>query len=179
MPSSSLSSPALSEARLSRVALHIAVCRPSGSWSPPQPCTTVTWDNQPAVAAPSSDSISTPATVGCYTWPLVKSDVEGWVVGSANNGWSVADSVEDSGSKQNSAFRTREDTAVPSEQPNLLVVSRPCTDLTAPGAPASLSATGGDGQVALNWDDNPELDLAGYNVYRSTSPGGPHAKINW
>ena len=138
----------------------------------------ITWNNQPAVAGNASDSISTPATVGCYTWTLMKSDVEGWVVGAANNGWRVVDSAEDSATKKASTFRTREDTAVPAEQPNLFVVYRPCTDLTAPGGPTSLTATGGDGQVALDWSDNPELDLAGYNVYRSTSPGGPHAKIN-
>ena len=137
----------------------------------------ITWNSQPAVAGASSDSISTPATVGCYTWPLMKSDVEGWVVGFANDGWRVKDSVED-GSKNDTTFRSREDTAVSSEQPNLFVVYRPCTDLTAPGAPASVTATGGDAQVALNWTDNTELDLAGYNVYRSTTPGGPHAKIN-
>ena len=133
---------------------------------------TITWNSQPAVAGASSDSISTPATAGCYTWPLMKSDVEGWVVGFANDGWRVKDSIED-GSNNNTTFRSREDTAVPSEQPNLFVVYRPCTDLTAPGAPLSLTGTGGDGQVALNWADNSELDLAGYNVYRSTSPVAP------
>ena len=44
-------------------------------------------------------------------------------------------------------------------------------DLTAPAAPAGLSATPGVLQVSLNWNDNGESDLAGYNVYRSlTSP---------
>jgi fibronectin type 3 domain-containing protein len=30
----------------------------------------------------------------------------------------------------------------------------------------------------LDWDDNTELDITGYNVYRSLTPGGPYAKIN-
>lgn len=47
-----------------------------------------------------------------------------------------------------------------------------------PGAPTGLVATAGDGSVSLNWDDNTEPDLAGYNVYRSTSSGGPYSKIN-
>jgi hypothetical protein len=52
------------------------------------------------------------------------------------------------------------------------------TDLTPPAAPANLTAVGGDGQVSLNWDDNVEPDLTGYNVYRSTTSGGPYALLN-
>jgi fibronectin type 3 domain-containing protein len=40
---------------------------------------------------------------------------------------------------------------------------------TAPGAPQNLQASAGIGSVALTWDANGEPDLAGYNVYRSTS----------
>ena len=47
-----------------------------------------------------------------------------------------------------------------------------------PAAPTGLAATPGDTQVALNWNDNGESDLAGYNVYRSTTQGGPYSKIN-
>ena len=47
----------------------------------------------------------------------------------------------------------------------------PVGDVTAPDAPSGLSAVGGDGVVALNWDDNSEGDLAGYNVYRGTETG--------
>lgn len=42
-------------------------------------------------------------------------------------------------------------------------------DTIAPAAPTNLSATAGDGQVSLDWDDNGEADLAVYNVYRSES----------
>ncbi|MEE8518038.1 MAG: hypothetical protein V3S98_02810 [Dehalococcoidia bacterium] len=41
-------------------------------------------------------------------------------------------------------------------------------------APMGLTANAGDGLVALNWDDNPEAELQGYNVYRSTTAGGPY-----
>ncbi len=44
-------------------------------------------------------------------------------------------------------------------------------DTTPPDAPAGLAATAGDSQVALDWNDNSEGDLAGYKVYRSTSSG--------
>ena len=47
----------------------------------------------------------------------------------------------------------------------------PPPDTTAPAAPTGLSATAGDQQVSLNWDDNSELDVAGYNIYRGTSSG--------
>ena len=48
-------------------------------------------------------------------------------------------------------------------------VSATPTDQAPPAAPTGLQATAGDGQVDLNWDANSEDDLAGYNVYRSTS----------
>jgi hypothetical protein len=46
-----------------------------------------------------------------------------------------------------------------------------------PAAPTGLAATAGDGQVSLDWDDNTESDLAGYNVYRSEISGGPYTQI--
>ena len=49
------------------------------------------------------------------------------------------------------------------------------TDL-APEASTGLESTAGNAQVALNWDDNTEGDLAGYNVYRSEDIGGPYTE---
>lgn len=51
------------------------------------------------------------------------------------------------------------------------------TDDTAPVVPANLVATAGNGQVSLNWDDNTDVDLKEYNVYRGAVSGGPYTKI--
>jgi hypothetical protein len=54
---------------------------------------------------------------------------------------------------------------------------RPVPDTTAPAAPTGLTATPGDGTVALAWQANTESDLAGYRVYRSTTTGGPYSAL--
>ena len=51
-------------------------------------------------------------------------------------------------------------------------------DTIAPAAPTGLTAAGGNSTVSLNWNDNNETDLSGYNVYRSTISGGPYSKLN-
>ncbi len=52
------------------------------------------------------------------------------------------------------------------------------TDSTPPTNPTGLGATPGDSQVVLDWADNGEGDLAGYNVYRSLTSGSGYVKIN-
>ncbi|MBN1764491.1 MAG: cellulase family glycosylhydrolase [Sedimentisphaerales bacterium] len=51
-------------------------------------------------------------------------------------------------------------------------------DTTPPAAPAGLAATAGGGVISLDWNDNGESDLDGYNVYRSTSSGSGYTRIN-
>ncbi len=46
-----------------------------------------------------------------------------------------------------------------------------------PAAPARVTATGSDVGISLDWADNGEADLAGYNVYRSLSPGRDYYKL--
>ena len=49
-----------------------------------------------------------------------------------------------------------------------------------PAPPTGLAATAGDGQVSLDWEDNTEPDVVGYNVYRSetsASYGAPLAFV--
>ncbi len=45
-------------------------------------------------------------------------------------------------------------------------------------APANLTATANEESVTLDWDDNTEADLAGYNVYRSLTAGSGFDKVN-
>jgi fibronectin type 3 domain-containing protein len=58
-----------------------------------------------------------------------------------------------------------------------LEVSATPADTTPPAAPTGLLATAGDGEVALDWADNAELNLSGYSVYRSTTSGGPYSAL--
>jgi pectate lyase len=51
-------------------------------------------------------------------------------------------------------------------------------DITAPLPPANLTATSGYATVVLDWNDNNESDLAGYNVYRSATQGSGYSKLN-
>ena len=52
------------------------------------------------------------------TWN-VAADVQLWVDGTANNGWRVHDVSEGSATQYLTPFRTKEDGAVPAEQPKL------------------------------------------------------------
>jgi len=57
-------------------------------------------------------------------------------------------------------------------------VEEVASDGSPPAAPTGLEARAGDASVALDWADNGESDLAGYDVYHSTTAGGPYAKLN-
>jgi endonuclease I len=51
-------------------------------------------------------------------------------------------------------------------------------DIIPPAAPTGLAAVAGNGRVDLDWNDNAEADLAGYDVFRATASGGPFTKLN-
>ena len=48
----------------------------------------------------------------------------------------------------------------------------------AMSAPLNLTATPGDASVSLDWDDNTESSLGGYNIYRANYLGLSYSKIN-
>ncbi len=51
-------------------------------------------------------------------------------------------------------------------------------DTETPAIPRSLTANGTINGIALNWDDNSEPDLAGYNIYRREAGGADFTKLN-
>ncbi len=51
-------------------------------------------------------------------------------------------------------------------------------DTTPPAAPTGLTATAGNLTVSLDWNDNTEGDLYGYDIYRSTTPRGRTNRLN-
>ena len=52
------------------------------------------------------------------------------------------------------------------------------TQSAPPAVPSGLTATINNGLVILNWDANAEIDLAGYNIYRSTMAGSGYVLQN-
>jgi hypothetical protein len=54
----------------------------------------------------------------------------------------------------------------------------PGSDTTPPAAPTGLTASLDGVSVALDWDDNTEGDLKGYNVYRSITSGSGYTQLN-
>jgi hypothetical protein len=47
-----------------------------------------------------------------------------------------------------------------------------------PKPPIGLLAIVNGGNITLTWNANREVDISGYNVYRSTASGGPYTRIN-
>ena len=47
-----------------------------------------------------------------------------------------------------------------------------------PIAPQNLTYESSGNSVTLDWNENTEPDLTGYNVYRSNTTGGPYTKLN-
>ena len=67
----------------------------------------------------------------------------------------------------------------PKHSVTVLVFSRTGSDDQPPRAPNGVTGSAGAGNVFLFWNENPESDLQGYNVYRSRCAAGPYRdKVN-
>ena len=91
----------------------------------------------------------------------------------------VSGTIE-TGAAQNSPYTvevTVSDGADPANESFQFEVTEPA-DTEAPAIPTGLTATPSRSGIALDWADNSEPDLAGYNVYRSDSADGTFNKLN-
>jgi hypothetical protein len=61
-------------------------------------------------------------------------------------------------------------------EPSATVEATP-VDLTPPAAPQNLVAVPSEAAVRLAWDPSPEEDVAGYLVYRATSPSEAYTRL--
>ena len=119
---------------------------------------------------------------GGSTWTTL--EVEG------NTGWTTRSFSLPADAADNAAFTLRYRTNANRNNENTWVddislVGTPVgggggggPDVTPPADPTGLSATGGDAVVDLAWSANGEADLAGYRVYRSTTPGAGYVEIS-
>lgn len=73
---------------------------------------------------------------------------------------------------------TAVDTNFNSSADSIQVSATVPADSTPPAAPSGVSATAGDTIVSLDWNNNSEVDINGYNVYRSGTSGGPYTRLN-
>jgi fibronectin type 3 domain-containing protein/endonuclease I len=64
------------------------------------------------------------------------------------------------------------------ESPESDEVSATPADTTPPASPVDLVAVSSDGKITLDWADNTEVDLDGYDVYRALSSGGPYSPLS-
>jgi len=145
--------------------------------SPPSP-NPMTWGVAPYAASSTSVSMtattaSDPSGVEYYFDCLTAS--------GHDSGWQAGTTYTDTGLTPGIEYTYQVKARDKSPNLNETAFSSPASATpldVPPAAPAGLTASRGDGQVSLDWNDNGESDLAGYNVYRSTTPGAGYVKVN-
>jgi len=151
---------------------------PSGPDTDPPTPDPMTWASAPQ--ATGSTTISMTATTA--------SDISGVEYYFAcitdpahDSGWQDSPTYEDTGLTTGIEYSYQVQARDKSPNQNVtgwsITASATPTDVP-PAAPTGLVATPGDSQVSLDWNDNTEPDLAGYNVYRSTTQGSGYTQIN-
>jgi len=103
--------------------------------------------------------------------------------GGHDSGWQSGTSYTDTGLTPSTSYTYTVKARDTSSNHNETTASSPASattdaDTTPPAAPTGLMASAGDSTVSLDWNDNGEGDLAGYNIYRSTTSGSGYSQIN-
>jgi hypothetical protein len=94
--------------------------RVTASWGE----TTLTWSNQPGVAASATGAVATGTTNNVTLSWTVATDVQAFADGTANNGWRVADSAEGALGAQEGRYSSKEHAAA-SQRPTLAITYYP------------------------------------------------------
>jgi len=117
-------------------------------------------------------------------WDDSKSINQQWFLDYAEDGWFYIRSrnsakcieVANAGMSAGANIQQWEKDNGTNQQWRFLPVGAP-VEFVSPNAPGNLVATPNAASVRLDWSVSPEADLAGYNVYRSETSGGPYNTI--
>jgi hypothetical protein len=99
------------------------------------------------------------------------------------NGFNIADgNVWRSSSTKNcllsGSFNPAAPIIIEANSITTIALNSTAPDTTPPAAPTGLVAITGTDHVVLDWNDNIETDLAGYNIYRAETHGSGYGKLN-
>jgi len=148
----------------------------AGEWQPVEPdknAVITIWANQPGKLHWGVNNWNMPHSVywpaGTFAWgdgkavetPLIKTgDTYSIQIGPFNR-------TEQNVTEVNFVFHYDNNTW---GQDKKIIISEVVQDLIPPNPPTNLTATSGNNYIDLSWKANSEIDLAGYNIYKSTVP---------
>gem|GEM_PF-66203 len=141
--------------------------------------TAISSANLPYIALESDNNVSTPKrTIGTYIPAGLDADSTTWqripipITSFAPYGSFNLSQFKDVNFSQNTA----DNTSYTLWFDDVRLVQK--IDTVYPAQPHGLVSRSGDSSVVLHWDSNSETELAGYNIYRSTSLNGSYSKQN-
>ncbi len=155
------------------------VYRVTNSWDE----NTVTWTNQPTIAASLTSSVSSGTTNNVVLSWNVTSDVNAFLSGTANNGWLIRDNAEDSTSANtNQAGFASKENGTNSNRPQLSIDFSLATPAnTAPASSGGFNSPSTQSAVTLNSGDsdgygtNPTNAFVGDGTFATDSNSGANS----
>jgi hypothetical protein len=117
-------------------------------------------------------------------WDDAKNAVQQWYLEYAEDGWFYIRSrysakcieVANSSTGAGANIQQWDKTGAANQQWRFLPVSA-AVEFVSPSTPTNLVATANAESVRLDWSASPETDVAGYNVFRAETTGGPYNTI--